>query len=632
MSRLLLLLRSNHAFALALGLFACFSVTWLVVDRPIKAERRLEERIASGKAVPHHFYIPVYLWRGLTVNLGVAALLAGAAYFAGRRTGQETAERSLPKDQALSGAQKAAIAAAMALAALQGYDRLSLSTWGDEDYTVKTYIQPEVEKQADGTLSFTARTWADVIWHGKRTNNHFGYTALAKLVHDTFFHPGTGPRDPYFSESLVRLPALVAGVLSVLALAWMASVWRITSGLWLILLLWVVHPWFLRFTSDARGYSMVILCLPLLFGIAGRVLQSGAWRWWLALAAVQAFCFWSYFAVFYLLIPFQIGLLWAVLSASGPNRMNRGTQTARWLVANLLSTIIIIQLMAPLLPQLLDFIRSNSSQIAGRMTSLWWQDAAAYFLTGTPWNEWSTINDLSICLSERRGIFFTMAVLNCALLSALLVAGLACLIQQPTRRWLLLPVLGAPLFFLAHMLLAGIKPYHWYLLTYYPGCILLWGIAAEKCRHLRPPVFWRGLLIVAAAAFILTTHTQRHALLEHPIEPCRESVELTRSVLNPRHPAYGTDSITAGFTMFTEAYDPGLVRFQSVEELQSLMAEARSSQRQLFINFSSRAFCEANYPELFTLFNNPSLFELVAVLPGQFDAGTREVLRMRNAP
>lgn len=622
MSRLLFLLRTNRAFALALGLCVALLVTWLALDRPEKAERRLEERIASGKAVPHHFYVPVYLWRGLTLNLGVAALLAGACYYAGRKSSDLPAAEVPAR---LSGVQRAAVVAALALAAVHGWQRLDHSTWGDEDYTVKLYIQPEVEQQEDGSLRFTERTWPDVIWHGKRTNNHFGYTALAKLCHDSFFRPGSGPRDPYFSETLVRLPAFAAGLLSVLALTWMARVWRITAGLWLLLLLWVAHPWFVRFTSDARGYSMVLLCVPLLFGIAGRILQTGGWRWWLALAAVQTFCFWSYFAVFYILIPFHAGLLWAVMTVGG-NKADRSVQAARWLVANLLSALVIIQLMAPLLPQLLDFIRASGSQIAGSITPTWWQDAAAYLLTGTPWNEWSNVNPLSISLGERSGVAFVIAVVTCGLFAALLLAGIVFTARDATRRWLLLPVLGAPVLFFAHMLGSGIKPYHWYLLLYYPGCLLLAGVALQG---LKPRSLMPACLLLTAVGFILASDAQRGALLRHPIEPCRESVELTRVIMNPRHPQYGSDSITAGFTMFTEAYDPGLVRFQTLDELRKLMSDAKSSNRQLYINFSSRAFCETHYPELFQLFNDPAHFELVAVLPGQFDAATREVLRAR---
>jgi hypothetical protein len=80
--------------------------------------------------------------------------------------------------------------------------------------------------------------------------------------------------------------------------------------------------------------------------------------------------------------------------------------------------------------------------------------------------------------------------------------------------------------------------------------------------------------------------------------------------------------------MFTEAYDPAMVRFETVDELRKLMQRAKSSNRELYVNFGSRAFCEKHFPELFVVFNDPAQFELVAKLPGQFDAGTREVLRM----
>jgi hypothetical protein len=66
-----------------------------------------------------------------------------------------------------------------------------------------------------------------------------------------------------------------------------------------------------------------------------------------------------------------------------------------------------------------------------------------------------------------------------------------------------------------------------------------------------------------------------------------------------------------------------------VDELRALMQQARQSGRALYVNFSSRAFCEASFPELFQILNDPALFQVVQVLPGQFAAGTREVLKAR---
>jgi hypothetical protein len=612
MPRLLDVLRRNRAFALALACVAVLAVAWMMVERPVRDERRLAERIASGKAIPHHFYVPVYLWRGLLVNVGLGVLLAGACYLAGRKL-QPMVPRWQPSVAPLPTGQKVAIMLALALVAYTGTQRLGHSTWGDEDYTVKTYIQPEVSREPGQPLQFRDRQWHEVIWHGKRTNNHFGYTAVAKVFHDVFFRPGAGPEDPYFSEALVRTPAFLAGLLSVPVLV---------SGWWAILLIWVAHPWLVRFSTDARGYAFVLLGVPLLLGLAAKALQSGAWRWWLLLAVVQTLCFWSYFAIFYVLIPLHMGLVWALWTATAGDSGRRLILLSRWAAASLLSAMVIVQLMAPLLPQLLDYIRASSSQITGSITSNWWQDAMAYFLLGTPWHEWSVENPLSISVRESSAFGKVMAVTAAVGLLAWFAQGVRSLVSDRQRRWLLVPVLGAPALFFIHMLVSGIKPYHWYLQLFLPAFLLVVGHGLSK----RSTPLLAGAVVVA---FLLASHPQRLALWQHPIEACRESVELTRTIMNPRHPDYGSDSITLGFTMFTEAYDPGLVRFQTVEELRHQMTEAKATGRQLFVNFSSRAYCETHYPELFSLFNDPELFEVVAVLPGQFDAATREVLRAR---
>lgn len=645
MSNFLALLRNNRAFALALGLFFAVTVACLVVERPEKAERRLAERIASGKAVPHHFYVPVYLWRGLTLNLAVTALLAGACSLAGRRLENPGSIPSAPPSSKLT---TSLLFFGLIVAAANGYHRLGHSTWGDEDYTVKTYIEPQVTEKADGTLEFTRPTWYDVVWHGKRTNNHYGYTALAKLSHDLFFKPGTGPTDPFFSEALVRLPAYLSGLLSILALAWLTRLWGIRHGIWVIVLVYVLHPWLVRFGTDARGYSIVLLGLPLLFALAGRALQTGAWRWWLMLAGVQACTFWSYFAVFYVLIPLHAGLILAIWFDDSRSRTDRMTQLARWLSACLLSAVAIIQVMAPILPQLKDYIRNNAAQITGHINLAWCQDALGYLLLGTAWNEWSATNPLSISLSELSGLpLLSACIAGAGLLCAFLV-GLSLLWSDKRTRWLLIPIIGGPALFLAHMTISGIKPYHWYLLLFFPGYLFA---VMKGCNPVFSYLFWffrpkqnpegepqrnriaagLGLMLIVPALILFrdSSQAQRLALVKYPIEPCRESVFLTRTITNPRHPAYGTDSITAGFTMFTEAYDPTLVRFQTVDELKGLMQKAKATRRALYINFSSRSFCEATYPDLFKLFNNPALFEHIATLNGQFDAATREVIKAR---
>ncbi len=106
---------------------------------------------------------------------------------------------------------------------------------------------------------------------------------------------------------------------------------------------------------------------------------------------------------------------------------------------------------------------------------------------------------------------------------------------------------------------------------------------------------------------------------------------LTRPILNPRHPGYGTDTLTASPGMATEAYDPAVIRLTSPEHLRSLIDRARAEKKPLFINFGYRALLQPAHTSLFALIDDPSLFEPVKTFPGQFVSTTREVHRLLPA-
>ncbi len=631
-------LRENRALLLAVALFAAVLATWVAVDRPVKEEKKLARLLEAKNSASWRAYVPVYLWRGLTVDVGLAALLVAACAVAGRRLAQSGAE----EERSTGLGTKLLVGGCVLVAALQTVPRLSFSTWGDEDYTVKTYVNDQFVTAPDGTHTLERVPWANVLWHYKRPNNHVGYTAVARAVHDAFFRPGTGPTDPIFSETLVRLPAFAFGLLSVLTVAWMARVWGWTRGLWLVLPFYVLHPWLIRFGSEVRGYAVVLATVPLLVGLVGRALQTGAWRWWLGMALVQTYLFWAYWGVVYVLVCLHAALVLLCLTHPARAWAERRVLLARWLVACLLPAMVISVLMAPNLPQFLEFMRDNK-QLAGGMDAVWWQDAWGYLVSGTPWHAWDASAPHCVALAQMGPVGRAVALAAGGGLLAVAALGAWRLWRGGYTRWLLLPFAGAPVLFIAHMTLSGVRPYHWYLSLFLPGflALLLAGVAPvldafaawwRRRPAERPAPAVPGapavLLLTVAAVCVLGT-PQRLMIVRHPLEPCRESVALTRQVTNPRHPDFGRGSMTGGFTMFTEAYDPAMIRFQTADELRALMAQARETGRDFFVNFSSRHFCEQNYPDLFAIFNDPEQFELVAVLPGGFDAGTREVIRMK---
>jgi uncharacterized membrane protein len=58
------------------------------------------------------------------------------------------------------------------------------------------------------------------------------------------------------------------------------------SRLALLLAAWLIaiHPWHMRFTTEARGYGIVALMIPVSCLLAVCALNRGHWRWWIGLA------------------------------------------------------------------------------------------------------------------------------------------------------------------------------------------------------------------------------------------------------------------------------------------------------------------------------------------------------------
>ncbi len=614
---------SSTYFRLTAVLFLALLAALLIVERPVKLEKRITERLATqGKAAPTHWLVPVWLWRGLAVNTGLAALLVALTPLAARPLRVVNESRSTPRDEPLTRREKLIIGAAVLLLAASTAPRLGHSLWGDEEYVMKSYIAPILEQQDEGAWTFTKRPWHLTFWDYARPTNHIGFTVPARLCHDLFFRAGEDERAPWFSETLMRLPSFLAGLAAILTLVWCCRVWGWRSGVAWIALGYAGHAWLVRFGCDGRGYGIVVMLLPLLLGGLGRATQTGQWRWWLAFALAQFYLIWTYPGAVHFPAAMNVTALWLIWRQPAAQRP---AQAGRWLSASLLSAMLVIGLMAPCLPPFLAFLKHN--QLEGRLDLPWFQDAAAYLFCGAPWRAWDSANPLCTHLSANA----PLAAAWIGLGAGLAVLGAWQLAHDPGRRPLLAFLLGGPLLLLAHIVLGGTRPYHWYLIPTLPCLFLLWAAAWNRfgaCRANQRALGIAALLILAGV-HVLGLPTAR-LLTRFPIEACRESVALTRTITNPRHPGYGSDTLTASPGMTTEAYDPAVIRFDTAEELRVLIDRARAEKKPLYLNFGFRPFLQSAQPEIFTLIDNPALFEPVQTLPGQFFTATREVHRLRE--
>lgn len=604
-------------------------VAVLCVEHPRKIDQRIAERKTAGKTVPVHWYVQADGWRGLACGAGLAALLVALTPWAGRPLNLR--RQPVPDDP--SGRRRLWIVTTglIVFSAAANFPRLNHSLWGDEEYAMKRLIAEEIDRADDGMLVFDTPGWIETLWSYRKTTNHIGQTVVSRLFHDAFFEPGRGPTDPVFSEVLVRLPVFLAGLLSIAALAWASCVWGWQRGAPLAILMFALHPWFVRFGSDARAYGFVLLLVPLLLGCLGRALQTGQWRWWLGLAFAQFYLLWSYLGAVHFVVMLQVaaaGLIWF----APLNRDQRWAHLGRWAAANLVSAILLIGLMAPCIPQFLEFMATKP--LAGQLDAAWWQDAIGYLLLGLPWHPWDAANPLCEHLFPAgRPAHTISAVAGLVVRLGLILAGGWALWRNGARRWLLLPILAGLALMMVHSIADGVRPYHWYLIPYLPGVVLLWAAAFVPMMNgskKESMVATMAVPVVLAICGVTAGSQARDNLRFRPIEPCRESVALTRTITNPRHPDYDKDVITGAFSFYTEGYDPGQFRFENVEGMRALMRRADAEGKKFFVNFGFKAWAQAHFPDVVTLLDDPGYFEHVATLHGQFHASTREVYRYKS--
>lgn len=628
----------NRYFCITATVFLALIVVLVCVDRPVKMEKRIAERIASGQAVPGAWYVEPWLWRALILNIGLAGLLVAATPLAAR-TLRGDFDRDLEVTRPFARWEWSALAGIILIAGIQNAPRLGQSLWGDEEYTMKRLIADQVERDADGRVVLEKATWSTALWSFKKPTNHIGYTVVARLFHDAFFKPGTGPADPWFSEWLIRLPVYIAGLLSIPALVWACGVWGFKDGAVLVAFGYSMHAWFVRFGVDARGYGFVLLLTPLIFACLGRAIQTGRWRWWLAFGFAQFYLFWTYFASVYLLAALNVTAALMIATLRDRAHSDRVTLGVRWAVANVVSAILVIAIMSPCLPQLFEFL--SQKPLPGSFDAAWFADAACYLVSGLPWYPWDAANPLCVAWTHQPSwsLMFPFAAFVLATgATAGVVVGTRTLWRHPAKRWFLVVIFGAPLLMLAHQWQSQVRPYHWYLIPFLPGLLVLMAASMSRLKvadgergvrpRLRPAL--AGVVLMVFVTFPVVTARERGTLCRHAIEPCRESVALTRAVTNPRHPDYDKDVITAGFTFYTEAYDPGLVRFENADGLRKLMQRADAEGKALFVNFGFREWAVEHHADVIALLDDPRYFEHTATLPGLFFTSTREVYRYKG--
>ena len=582
-------------------------------------------------------YLVLWLWYASAIN---AVLLAVA--LATRRLWLRTGpvpERSelAPPASRPSAPWIVLVAGAVLAGSALAAPRLSHSLWTDEIFSVRRALDGYWRPQDDGSgLEFRAASWVDTFFYYRTPNNHVPYNVLARLSLEAWqavnLEPGSGTR---FGEAAMRLPAFLLGGASIVAAG--ALWWRAGFPAAGLLLAWILalHPWHVRYASEIRGYSLLLLLVSVQLTALLAAFGRGSYGRWLLYGASQVLILWTYPLTALLVVVTNLCALAALVSLHGLGPAGRA-QLLRWAVVNVASALVLVQVFGPLVPQVLRYTVEQHKEKASTSGLVYARNVASHLYLGMPYRvtkrpapPYPQLYDVDLGAlpgSLRAGAVLTLLAVGAGAVRLWRAGGGL----RPLLPILLLP---GPLTWLAAWL-SRMYLWEWYLLFMLPtwGALFALGVSWPMRAPL-PGARAAGAALCALVlvAFAVASEPMRAFQRAHPIQPRRESVLLTRAELDPLAPSQ-RGVLTASFFVAPDTYDPNVVHLDEPADLDALMARADREGLPLYVNIGWADHATRREPELVGRVRQEDLFELVAELPGLKPRFTRLVYRYRGGP
>ncbi len=580
------------------------------------------KQLAKGRPIR-----PVDLWvsYGYWV-VAVETVVAGVLLATVRRWFDRDAA---PTDPALAPPPRprrlgvALVGAAVLAGVFAGLPRMDQSLWDDEVYNVRRSIWGGYFRGPDGQLEAREVELRDSLWYYRKPNNHVFHTLLARATL-SIWAAVTDPPTRFVSEPVLRTPAMLAGAGSIAAVAWL--LWRIGFGgagvaaAWLLAL----HPWHVRYLSEARGYSLTMALVSLTMGLLVVALHRGSWRRWAAYGLAQFLLLWTYPATLYHVAALNL-VAGAYLMLRDRGGFALRSQLRRWLFVNAAGAMTWLLLMTPNLVQFASFVDANRG--FDPVGLRWLQRFGSHLLAGVQVRvaRGGSPNPIYPELVDRpQALVVAVSVLAVA---AMALGAWRLWRAGGLRRGLLLVLLApGPLTWLqAHLRMDHLYP--WYLIFVLPPIAMLVALGLTGLGRGRQA---RVVAVGATTGFLalqqalaLPTHL---AQWQRPIFPLRESVALTRPVRDPLAPE-NRRIVTVGWVSDPVYYDPNFRWVDGRPELHRLMRRADRGEIELFVNLGRLDMGRKRKPELTAFVEEDPRFRRIAVLPGLSPDRTRHVWR-----
>ena len=580
-------------------------------------------RREAGEHLRPRDYAFAYLWwMSLASAVSIAGLLATYSKWARPGRGAED-----PEFQARIRATPAffsVVALAMLGLVISALPRLDDSLWTDEKYMVVRSIAGQYDVEDSGEVVFDRVSWGNTFFYYVKPNNHVPYSIAARLTWDVV-RAVTRPEDQRANEAAVRVPALVAAVAGLGTLAWLLL--RLgfpVAGMWAAWVL-ALHPWYLRYASEVRGYSLMLALVPLYLVAAMRVLERGSWPRWACFGTVEVLLLWTYPGTLFVLIAVNAAVLFQLWAKRDADRGEGAPPLLRFLVTGFLSGLLWLQLNLVNMMQFLDYAKNWTRPITSRFLA----ETGLLMLIGTetePFKE-GFVSMESVAMDYPTLLPCVVAVSCLAFMAGALRLAWK---DAPSRlAWIGLLLPGPMTVVFAAV--RGDHLYEWYLIHALPGIIgcLAVGLALLARFFPRGPKRSVAMTLVGLVffgAYATVTDPMRTALRTRDIEP---TFLLLEAFGWPPHrdPSAERPALTGQVYGPTHYYDPRAQDLRDPPLLLAAMREADQQELPFFVSFDRPKLARKRRPETVAILERRELFEPVGQFDGVFHKYRRVVYR-----
>jgi len=544
-------------------------------------------------------YISSGLWYGAAVGAGIVSLLILSIMWWGKGIKASSQHINFPSRRILFW-----ILGIMLIGTTLRLPRMELSLYNDESFAFRRFIHGSFKNDTEtGELKFHKHSWKQTIWGNIYGNNGAFYSILARAGHDAW-QKTTGALDGQVGESALRLPSLIAGSASIVVIGLLGYICSGARASIVAALLTALHPWHLRYSTEARPYGIVIFLAAFILLALILAIREGRWRWWILFGIAQLLCLWAYLGSIYFLVPVNlIALAWMVKSERD--------RIPRWFVANVVGAMLFLQVILPALPQIYQSL-STLGVFKGTTRFNDTVEIIAYLLSGMPLENNAPTNPWSPAW-QNIGVAGSVVFWG---VGAVFLFGFIKLLFSRNANVIFVSSIGVGAVFFAIVMsnITEAVNHHWYLIYALPSFILIMAMTIDSLWRSRYSYIGPGLLSVLVASFgfpfLAYSKQSKEQLHEIALQVHGDVYPFAEAPNRPLFAAFWSDTL----------YDPTLIYTPTLSDLKKAMERSRFEKRPLFVEFGHRKLAlrgsEEGTKGLVNFIEDSGKFELVKIFYG----------------